>query len=63
MRNEKVIRKQHILNKLNSAQDMLSKAMEMNPMTDMGRELNDGRIAIAFAQVTSALRDVNDLES
>ena len=63
MHNEKVIRKQKILNKLNSAQDMLSKAMEMNPMTDMGRELNDGRIAIAFAQVTSALRDVNDFES
>ena len=63
MHNEKVIRKQKILNKLKSAQDMLSKAMEMNPMTDMGRELNDGRIAIAFAQVTSALRDVNDFES
>jgi hypothetical protein len=54
---------QDVTNKLQRAQLMLSKAMAMNPKTDMARELQEGRIAIAYAQVTSALCDVDDFNT
>jgi hypothetical protein len=54
---------QDVTNKLQRAQLMLEKAMKMNPKTDMAKELQEGRIAIAYKEITDAMCDIDDFNT
>ena len=63
MHDQKLIKIQDITSRLQRAQLMLERAMEMNPKTDIAEELKEGRLAIAHRQVSNAICDIDDLDT
>jgi hypothetical protein len=48
------------IERLERAQVMLQKTMGKQPQSDMARELQEGRIAIAMNEITLALSEIED---
>jgi hypothetical protein len=48
------------IERLERAQVMLQKTMGKQPQSDMARELQEGRIAIAMNEITQALSEIED---
>ena len=53
------------VNNLQRAQLMLEKAMGMfpKPQSEMARELQEGRMAIAYKEITTALCTIDDFDT